>query len=495
MSIHPSPYPAGLAPKGGARNHGECSLQTFADVGGLAHTHDDAGGFRDYLNRFNPGNFWFQDGHVQYWEYTEPYDHWQDTYGADAVKVFYHSGHGGMDANGTFFAPLGATWGDQTWVNSTQMTLANQTLRYAFWSTCLSLRVHDGQSPWRTWSGHVNGMRMLFGWETVSWDYPSYGAKFWEHWRTDHKFSGAWLMAGWDGGHDQAPSAVAMGASAAEAQDRVFNEGMLYDAPVASNWMWWVWWDAVKAAAPGGVTAPGGTIEAPSADAYILELGPLGGRRKQLDGVGRTTIVGDALAHIRLAEPRAVAEAGRAPVGQEALLTAADGVRAAVAMDGIELAPAYTRALRTAGASASERVEDAAAGYAVEYRQVVDGIPVITPDAGYLRVLLDPSGTPTTATLTARPVTGRERRRLRETPQPDSGLGAPLTADAVGGLLAAELAAKAPGAVSAETLAETRQVGYAVDGTHAHLAASQGSLVDFGHGLLKKVRVTVPLNG
>ena len=39
-----------------------------------------------------------------------------------------------------------------------------------------------------------------------------------------------------------------------------------------------------------------------------------------------------------------------------------------------------------------------------------------------------------------------------------------------------------------------REVGYVIDGSQAYLGASQGSLVDFGQGLFKKVRVTVPLN-
>ena len=56
-------------------------------------------------------NFWYQDAGVKPWIYYEQYDNWQDTYGADAVKVFYHSGHGGMGGDGVFYLPMGADWG------------------------------------------------------------------------------------------------------------------------------------------------------------------------------------------------------------------------------------------------------------------------------------------------------------------------------------------------------------------------------------------------
>jgi Family of unknown function (DUF6345) len=402
-----------------------------------------------------------------------------------AVEVFYHSGHGGMDANGVSYAPLGATWGGQTWVNSTQMTLANQSLRYAFWSTCLSLRVHDGQDPWRTWSTHTNGVRMIFGWESVSWDDPGYGANFWKHWNAEKKFSRTWLQAGWDAGHDQAPSAAARGASAAEAQDRVFNEGYFSSAPAASNWMWWVWWDAARS-----VGAPVTALQAPSAEAYLLELGTLGGRRRAaLESVGETTMVGDGHAHIKLA-PDAGTEHLATAASQATIMAAADGVRSALTLDGIELTPAHTRVLRTAGASKDERTKDSVAGYAVEYRQTVDSVPVISPGAGYLRVSLDAHGAPTSATLTARPVKAKVARPVRTTPQPGSGVGGPMDAAAIGDELGVRLDAAGSAALSAQPLADTRQIGYVVEGARAHLAASQGTLLDFGQGILKKVRVT-----
>ncbi|MEA3032515.1 MAG: hypothetical protein QOH86_531, partial [Sphingomonadales bacterium] len=87
---------AAAAPRGGANLYGCCSIEKFCDAGSLAYTHEDAQGFYDYVKQFNAPNFWYKDAGVAVWLYYEPYDHWQDTYGADAVRSFYHSGHGGM---------------------------------------------------------------------------------------------------------------------------------------------------------------------------------------------------------------------------------------------------------------------------------------------------------------------------------------------------------------------------------------------------------------
>src|SRR6185295_9047992 len=127
------------APRGGAHIVGAFSMETFCDVGGLSLTHDDAQGFLNWLGRYNIGaNFWFRDSGVKVWEYYETYDNWQDTYGIDADLVSYHSGHGGMDANGVFYAPMGAAWaGNDCTAISSNMGLGNEYLKYMFWSTCL----------------------------------------------------------------------------------------------------------------------------------------------------------------------------------------------------------------------------------------------------------------------------------------------------------------------------------------------------------------------
>ena len=162
--------------------YGANSLESFSSASGLSYTHEDAQGFLDYPTSFagKGANFWFRDNGVQVWQYEEAFDNWQDTYGMDSTMVFYHSGHGNMDANGVFQAPLGAKWDNRDWAFSDRMAFANEELRYLFWSTCFSLRVSGPDNPVRTWwNPNKGGLRMLFGYETTSVDRPEYGQFFW----------------------------------------------------------------------------------------------------------------------------------------------------------------------------------------------------------------------------------------------------------------------------------------------------------------------------
>jgi len=141
------------------------------------------------------------------------------------VLAVYHSGHGGMGTDGKFYAPLGYNWGGQgTTAISDRMRVGNEQVNYLFWSTCESLRVLAGHSPIRTWQPANLGFRMLFGFETTSWDDPNYGKFFWEEWKKGISLSSACLDASWTIAHDQAPSVVACGSNESETRDRVFNE-------------------------------------------------------------------------------------------------------------------------------------------------------------------------------------------------------------------------------------------------------------------------------
>jgi hypothetical protein len=224
--------------------YGACSIENFASVNSLSLTHEDAGGFLNYPTSF-PGkaaNFWFKDAGVKVWEYEETYDNWQDLYGMDAVMVFYHSGHGGMDANGVFQAPMGGYWDGRDRAYSNKMAFANERLRYLFWSTCLSLRVSGGQTPVKTWwNPNKGGLRMLFGYETTSVDNANYGTWFWDEWNKGKSFARAYLDASWRISHGQVPVVMAAGANQAEAVNRLNNERLFSQAPVSKGWYQWMW--------------------------------------------------------------------------------------------------------------------------------------------------------------------------------------------------------------------------------------------------------------
>ena len=222
--------------------YGACSLETFSSASGLTYTHEDADGFLNYPTSFQPANYWLKDAGVQVWGYEETYDNWQDTYGMDAVMVFYHSGHGNMDSNGVFQAPLGGKWDNRDWVFSNNMAFANEELRYLFWSTCFSLRVSGPDSPIRTWwDPNKGGLSMLFGYETTSVDNPNYGAFFWDEWKKNKTFARAFLDASWRISHDQVAVVMASGANQSEATNRLNNERIFSRTPVTKGWYQWQW--------------------------------------------------------------------------------------------------------------------------------------------------------------------------------------------------------------------------------------------------------------
>jgi hypothetical protein len=53
---------------------GAFSLERFASAGSLGYTHEDAGGWLSYLQKFHPRNFWYRDGGVRIWAYYKQYD-------------------------------------------------------------------------------------------------------------------------------------------------------------------------------------------------------------------------------------------------------------------------------------------------------------------------------------------------------------------------------------------------------------------------------------
>src|SRR6516225_12430842 len=196
--------------------YGGCSIQIFdpnTGAGNLSNTHADANGFLNYVNQFDQINFHFEDGGVQEWEYDPADDDFWNYYGMDAVRAFYHSGHGGMESDGTFFAPLGAQWGGKDYAISSSMSIGVHFLRYVFWSTCNSLEVLNGQSPIRTWNAANKGLRMIFGFQSTSLDSPDYGGNFFNEWNKGKSFSQAWQDASLDISSDMVVSSTACGST------------------------------------------------------------------------------------------------------------------------------------------------------------------------------------------------------------------------------------------------------------------------------------------
>jgi hypothetical protein len=498
------------------------SIEDFPPgIGDLGLTHDDAQGFYNYVAQFVTPNAWYRDGNVLAWMYGEDFDNWQDEYGFDSCCVVYHSGHGNMDANGVFQCPMGGTWGGASWVFSNGMRLGNEKARYIFWSTCLSLRVLGGHSPVRTWHGANGGFRMLFGFETVSFDNANYGRYFWEEWNKNKSFSQAWLDGSWRISHNQAPSVVATGANQAEAEARLNQERYFTTAPGSAGWYAWRWYNVARQAGlrepnsglPGRIAVA--TLAAPApaeervrqiAERLGLQVGAVesmqSDRSVQADiGNGRLALAPDGSYELRLAEPvapRADADPGQARHAAEEI------VRRYGLADDIDLVYDVTRLDNIAsapggsdGSPATERVRE----ITVVFRQVVNGLPVVSPDRGEVRVTVDPAGNLLGIADTTRRVAGLSERR--STAMPPTGPGA-----SAGELDEQAVAARMEDAVqrrlrqiasgghvpqTVEVVPGTEEVGYALRDTTAVLAARRTIEVELGHGLRKRYDVEVPL--
>jgi hypothetical protein len=241
---------------GSEDRYGAHSIQIFPSLGAngnLHQTHADARGFMEWYGNWNTGNFWYTDAGVKVWGYEETYDNWQDTYGMDSVAVFYHSGHGGMNNAGVFFAPLGGLWDGRIDAISSDMVIGNEQLKYLFWSTCQSLKVPDiadvnpaGLSPISTWNGPNRGLRMIFGFQSNSVDNPNYGKNFGNNWNAGQKFSEAWINASWAISQNQIPTVCAMGATREESDNILYNERQFQWGAVAKNWYSWRWGGFVR---------------------------------------------------------------------------------------------------------------------------------------------------------------------------------------------------------------------------------------------------------
>ncbi len=514
---------------------GAFSIENFSSASALSSTHEDAEGWLAYLNRFQPSNFHYRDGGVAVWAYEEDYDNWEDTYGMDACLAVYHSGHGNMAADGTFQAPMGAHWGGLgDWAYSSRMHLGNEQANYIFWSTCLSLRVHEGHDPVRTWHGANGGFRMLFGFETTSVDRPEYGRWFWEEWNAGDSLSRAWLDASWRISTNQAPSVVACGANSEEAAHRLYNERNLEWAHASNAWYQWTWYDVARE--PGGMQER--NLELPR-DLLVAELRPVDLNRQRMQRIIERHDVdlplpqpGDAFGGPAASEHND-ARLGFRPNGSYDLRVARPNIdnhdqitldqaraqaREAVTARGLDadLDLAFDRVRRTmtagrpseastpAGAQDLEVLQQPhAVETTVQFRQTINGLPVVTPGRGQVRVTVDNEGTVTRLHDSTRGIDRLTDRPKTTTATPGTD-GPVIRARAVDGGIERLLsghwrdrmqvaAGRGAAPLSAAVVPGSTEVGYDIRGNNARLVAHRELEVDFGDGLRKRYQVVAPI--
>ena len=238
--------------------HGETSVENFQGTqSNLAYTHESAGGFRQFLEKWYPANFHYMDGNVSSWLFHDAAGSNQNfdlytsqgiDYGIDAVRVLFHSSHG-ITTNNVFRTSLGANWNNTGWdATSTLMALGgnynrfgNERLRYIFWDTCFSVMISGGNNPSTTWGAHAKGIRFVFGYATTSLDSANYGKFFWEEWSKGKTFKTAFFDASKRVSTNQTPALIAFGATSSEASSRRDTERMLAAEPVSNAWGAWAW--------------------------------------------------------------------------------------------------------------------------------------------------------------------------------------------------------------------------------------------------------------
>ena len=511
--------PAGV--RGGANAYGAFSIETFCDVGALSLTHDDTAGFLQYPEQFTPRNFWFQDAGVKVWAYYEDYDNWQDTYGMDAVRTVYHCGHGGMDANGVFYVPMGAAWaGNDCTATSTNMRLGNEHARYVFWSTCESLRVLGGHTPLRTWAAANQGLRMIFGFETVSWDDARYGSGFWNHWKRGESLSAAWLNASWDIAHDQAPSVSANGASQQEAQARLDNERFFDGARASTAWWTWRWYNTRASAVRDGVhTLPADPRRAVLVPAGARSLTDLAerfrvdrGTVRQSPGMlsigayERRLHVDDAgVLSAILAEPD---RDNRSPLTRGEATTVAEGAVRSYGLDaaGALVLDRVVPVMEAGGTDTGDGHLDEPRTTAtmIQFRQIINGLPVVDPAAGAVRVTVDNSGTVTHVQASTREIEqlSDRPRSMGTGPVPpggrtaEDGPGDPEIA--LGRAFSRrlrDLVARGGAPTGYSVVPGTMEIGYDVRGSEATVVAQRAVELEFEGGFRKRYWVKATLFG
>jgi len=501
--------------------HGAFSIEDFPTQKDLKYTHEDAEGFLDYLENWHAKNFWYRDGGVATWAYGETYDNWQDTYGVDAVLCAYTSSHGGMGADGNFSVAMGSDWAKTGLsARSWDMRIGNEQANYVWWSTCKSVRIIGDNNPIRTWGPASKGFRMMFGYETNSVDSADYGGDFWDEWNEGKSLSTAFLDASWEIDTDQIPVVFAVGATQAEAQNRVFNERFLAWPHAADNWFWWRWYEKANPARREPNTRLPEQPLIAVLTRRVVDTDYVGQvlRRHHLDLALQRQVIanlrgtfhfGDARHRvafrrdgtylIEYAKPNL---SNSRPLSEDRAVKLAERHLAEYGLeDGLELTFDFVRYGKLAGGSKEgrERTEAFTGETTVEFTQIVNDTPVISPKAGRLRVTIDNDATVTRVENRTRPVAGLTRSSKETHPGPrqklrmrDLEIYRRLLAQGWRRERRIDEARGQPPATM-RLVPGTDEIGYLVDGDEMGLFAKGLIEIETKGGFAKRYRVVAPI--
>lgn len=502
----------------GSRLYGACSIETSRAAGALHAAHRDAEGFLDAVDGFATPEFWRRDIAVKSWIYDRRDIRHAPDRDMDSVRVFYHAGQGRMDDRGTFHLPMGALWsGADGCLSSDRMQFGGNALRYLFWSASQSLQVGPGHSPMRSWGEANAGLRMLFGFDTACWDSGQYGRNFWRHWRMGKAFSQSWLDACRDVAADQSPVVAACADSPEAALAILFDERRFHAAP--SPGACWAWrWQVTAGHHPRAsrLRCPPVQVSAvrlmPVAEDHALAervlaaLGENPARLRWRDG-GALVLGRDQVRFQHFADGRILLELRPgAPAGQPRMAlerrTLISRARNALHHYGF-LHPdhevAFDRVLLSmSGTARRDRPDlprkDSLDEVVVRFRQIVGGMPVLTPDAGSLWLTMRPDGTVLRIESSLRGVIEQlpPRAGLTEDPPPPSDVPLveppeiPQRLAQHSARLMRDLAARGAAPLNHSVLPGTVEIGYGIRSNTARLVARKAIEIECLRGFRKR---------
>ncbi|MEU1426233.1 DUF6345 domain-containing protein [Nocardia sp. NPDC005746] len=481
--------------------YGGASVQVYPKDATLTYPHACVSGFLDYVAKFNGVNFHAKDDDVREWRYDQEYDNWQDSLGMDSVRVFYHYAHSTTMSNGVYLTSMGRTWDNTIYAESDRMGFGDQRLRYLFLHGCESLRTNFGHSPYRTWHTPNRGARMLFGFDSLTFDTDQQGTRFFKEWNTGKSFSQAWQDAALSIFHNNhRVSSAACGATDREAQDRLWNERLFHGGAVSDDWYWWRWAGQFPLEVDLSIPLPRQPMSLRlarrSAEAdTAAALGERHGLRGLL-AESASPVTEESCARAEF-EPRLVmhpdgayqafyAEPDRTANGRtpEEIRDLADLALRELDL-GHDLALAGMSATFHAGASRDgDTVAAAVADYTLHYRQLHNGVPAVAGGDGQLTMTLDPTGQLCSISDTTVPILSAEQAHPPTTDDTDA-----CTA------LTEATAARAEclgGRARLAVVPDSREIGYRYDRDDAALVARQTIEITGGRFRIRDiVEVTV----
>jgi hypothetical protein len=211
----------------------------------------------------------------------------------------------------------------------------------------------------------------------------------------------------------------------------------------------------------------------------------------------------DGVLYASLAQPN---RENRAPLGRHDAIAAAENAMRTYALDA-DAELVLDRVVDLQEAGASEKGSGSAegpfvTGKLVQYRQVINGVPVITPSDGAIRVTVDNDGTVTDVEASTRAILELSDRPRATTsaPPPPGASEAPRSAidpdEALARAFSDRLRSSllsGPAPVGFSPVPGTTEVGYDIHGTEAHLIAQRAVEVEFAGGYSKRYWVKAPL--